>query len=45
MINLSAALDQTEACIATGLSHVRKHCDQDGKMIVVHARQLPAGHF
>jgi (2S)-methylsuccinyl-CoA dehydrogenase len=34
MINLSAALDQTEACIATGLSHVRKHCDQDGKMNV-----------
>ena len=34
MNNFSAALDQTEACIATGLSHVRRHCDQDGKMNV-----------
>ncbi|MCS5581893.1 MAG: hypothetical protein NZ777_00105, partial [Pseudomonadales bacterium] len=34
MNNLSAALDQIEACIATGLSHVRRHCDQDGKMNV-----------
>ena len=34
MKKLSAVLDQTEACIATGLSHVRRLCDQDGKMIV-----------
>ena len=35
MNNISAALDQIETCIATGLSHVRRHCDQDGKMNVV----------
>ena len=34
MNKLSAVLDQTEACIATGLSHVRRLCDQDGKMNV-----------
>lgn len=34
MNKLSAVLDQTEACIATGLSHVRWLCDQDGKMNV-----------
>ena len=34
MKKLSVVLDQTEACIATGLSHVRRLCDQDGKMNV-----------
>ena len=34
MNKLSAVLDQTEACIATGLSHVRRLCDRDGKMNV-----------
>ena len=34
MNNLSAVLDQTEACVATGLSHVRQQCDQEGKMNV-----------
>ncbi len=34
MNNLNAVLDQAEACVATGLSHVRQHCDQDGKMNV-----------
>lgn len=34
MNNLNAVLDQAEACVATGLSHVRQQCDQNGKMNV-----------
>ena len=34
MNNISATLDQIENCVATGLSHVRGLCDQDGKMDV-----------
>ena len=34
MNNFKAALDETEACIATGLSHIRRHRDRDGKMNV-----------
>ena len=34
MNNLTAAMDQIENCIATGLSHVRKQCDQEGKLNV-----------